>query len=68
MVVVYLLHARVFELAHLFVPLLSAGAVLVEEKFADMKLQRAFGIVGVSFLLAGGALGAPASLRRKSSM
>jgi hypothetical protein len=62
MVVVYMLHARVFELAHLFVPLLSAGAVFVEEKLARMKLRRAFGIVGVSFLLAGGALVAPASL------
>jgi hypothetical protein len=62
MVVVYLLHARVFELAHLFVPVLSAGAVFVEEKLAHRKLRRAFGIVGVSYLLAGGALVAPASL------
>jgi hypothetical protein len=62
MVIVYLLHARVFELIHLFVPLLSAGAVFVEEKLAHMKLRRAFGIIGVSYLLAGGALVAPASL------
>jgi hypothetical protein len=62
MVVVCLLHARVFELAYLFVPLLSAGAVFVEEKLAHMKLRRAFGIVGVSCLLAGGILEAPLCL------
>jgi hypothetical protein len=62
MVIVCLLHTRIFELAHLFVPLLAAGAVFVEEKLARMKLRRAFGILGVSFLLAGGILVAPASL------
>jgi hypothetical protein len=62
MVVVCLFHYRVFELAHLFVPLLAAGAVFVEEKLALVKWRGALGIAGVVYLLAGGALVAPVSL------
>lgn len=59
MVIVGWMHARVFELAHLFVPLLAAGAVFVEEKLARLKLQRVLGAAAVSLLLVGGIIEAP---------
>jgi 4-amino-4-deoxy-L-arabinose transferase-like glycosyltransferase len=62
MVVVYLFHGRIFELGHLFVPLLAASAVFIEEKLAHIGLRRAFETVCVSFLLAGGIVEAPLCL------
>ena len=61
-IVVYVLHTRVFELAHLFLPLLAAGAVFVEETLARVKLlelRRAVGVVGCCCLLGSGVLEAP---------
>jgi hypothetical protein len=62
MVLVFILHARSFMLAELFIPLIAAGAVFVEEKLPRTGWEKKLKIAVVSYMLAGGVLVAPASL------
>ncbi len=62
LVLVFFLHARSFMLAELFIPLLAAGAVFVEERIAVTGREKGLKTAAVAWMLAGGILVAPASL------
>jgi len=58
----FVLHAAARMLAELFMPILAAGAVFVEEKLAGRRWEKELKIAVATYLLAGGILVAPSSL------
>ncbi len=58
----FTLHAAARMLAELFIPLLAAGAVFVEEKLAGIRWGKGLKIAATAYLLAGNALTIPSSL------
>jgi hypothetical protein len=62
LVVMFLLHAAARMLAELFMPLLAAGSVFVEETLIGRRWEKAMKIAATAYLLAGGMLVIPFSL------
>ena len=62
LVLVDILHARSFMLAEVFMPLIAAGAVFVEEKLAGLGWEKRLKIAAVSYLVAGGILVLPSAV------
>ena len=62
LVLMFLLHAPARMLAELFMPLLAAGAVLVEEKTSGRRWEKGAKLAATVYLLAGGVLAVPLSL------
>ena len=62
LVLLFLLHARTWMLAELFMPLIAAGAVGVEEMTAGRSWGKILKPSAVAVMVAGGLLVAPASL------
>ncbi|MBN2004247.1 MAG: glycosyltransferase family 39 protein [Anaerolineae bacterium] len=58
----FALHAAARMLAEVFIPLLAAGAVFVEEKLARMHWQNVMKTAAIIYLLAVGVFSIPASL------
>ena len=61
-VLVFVVRARSFILIELYIPLIAAGSVFIEEKLAGPGWRRGTRIAVVSCLLAGGILVAPSAL------
>jgi len=62
LVLLFNLHARVFMLAELFMLLIAAGAVWVEEKFAGLVWEKRLKGTVIAYMIAGGMLVAPSAL------
>jgi hypothetical protein len=62
LVLMFLLHASARMLGELFVPLLAAGAVFVEEVFAGLRWEKGLKAGAVAYLLAVGVITAPLTL------
>jgi hypothetical protein len=62
LVVMFLLHAAARMLAELFMPLLAAGAVLMEEQLIGRRWEKGLKLAAATYLLAAGILIAPLSL------
>jgi hypothetical protein len=62
LVLMFLLHAAARMLAELFIPLLAAGAVFVEEKLAGRRWGKVMKIAATAYLLAAGIFVIPTSL------
>ncbi len=61
-VLIFILHARSFMLAELFIPLIAAGALFVEELFFKIRWSEKWKVAAVSYMVVGGILVAPASV------
>ncbi|CAG0933521.1 hypothetical protein TFLX_03090 [Thermoflexales bacterium] len=62
LVLMFLLHAPARLLAELFIPLLAAGAIFVEEKAVGRRWEKGAKTAALVYLLAGGVLAVPLSL------
>jgi 4-amino-4-deoxy-L-arabinose transferase-like glycosyltransferase len=62
LVFLYILRAKVYMLAELFMPLIAAGSIFVEEKLSGSGWKRGLKFAIIPYLLAGGILVAPAAL------
>jgi hypothetical protein len=62
LVLMFVLHASVRMLSELFMPLLAAGAVFVEEKLAGLRWEKGMKAIVTAYLLVVGVITVPLSL------